>query len=169
MTNQGKYMKPSGRPPMRLGSLMIRIALILLCLVMISVHMMSGMYARYTTSGTGSDDARVAKFDVKVNGSDDVTIDCKVGEDGTYEITVNNESEAAVSYKISVSHGAVDGVSSSLNNNSGVLAPGTTTQAKDHVLTFTVDWAKFTADVENAASKTVSFKFTVTIDVVQVD
>jgi hypothetical protein len=152
-----------------MGHVMMRIALVLLCLVMISFHLMGSMYARYTTKASSSNDARVAKFDVKVNGSDDVTIDCKVGEDGTYEITVNNESEVAVSYKISVSHGAVDGVSSSLNNNSGVLAPGTTTQAKDHVLTFTVDWAKFTADVENAASKTVSFKFTVTIDVVQVD
>lgn len=168
MKYNGKYAKPSNRP-LRLGSLMIRTALVLLCLVMLSFHMMGSMFARYSTSGNGSDDARVAKFDVKINGSADVTVDCKTNGNGTYEITVNNDSEVAVSYTITVNHEETVGVSSSLNSDSGYLAPGASTQEKAHVLTFVVDWAQFTADVENVDYKTVELNFTVTIDVVQVD
>lgn len=181
MTYQGKYMKPSGRPPMRLGSLMIRIALILLCLVMISIHLMGGMYAKYTTKGNGSDDARVAKFDVKLTGVEtDLNIVCDENpEKGTYTIKVENKSEVAVSYEISVSVTPLDSngdgtadfdasaVSAVLNSDSGTLAVGA--EVATHELTFTVDdWSKITATMEGKSDE-VSFKFTVTIDVVQVD
>ena len=41
---------------------MLFLAGILFCLVLISTAMMGGLFARYTTTGTGSDSARVAKF-----------------------------------------------------------------------------------------------------------
>ena len=37
-------------------------AAVLFCLTVISTHLVSGLYARYTTSGTGEDSARVIKF-----------------------------------------------------------------------------------------------------------
>lgn len=37
-------------------------ACVLLCLTMISIHLMSGLYAKYTTSAQGGDFARVIKF-----------------------------------------------------------------------------------------------------------
>lgn len=44
------------------GTIMLVIALILLLLVMVSLHMTSGLYARYISTGSGSDSARVIKF-----------------------------------------------------------------------------------------------------------
>jgi len=40
----------------------IRLAGILLCLTLFSMHLTSGLYARYTTSASGGDSARVAAF-----------------------------------------------------------------------------------------------------------
>lgn len=176
MTYQGKYMKPSGRPPMRLGSLMIRVALILLCLVMISIHLMSGMYARYTTNGTGSDDARVAKFDVDITGDPvDLVVSCTENpQTGTYKITVDNISEVAVRYTISVTTDIAAGslyfdksaVNAALDSNNGTLSVN---DSGTHTLTFTVDdWSAITASMDGESNE-VSLKFTVTIDVVQVD
>ena len=42
----------------------MRLAAVLLSLVMLTTGMVSGRYARYVTSATGSDSARVAKFTV---------------------------------------------------------------------------------------------------------
>ena len=44
------------------GDIMMLLAGILLCLVMISTHFTSGLYARYSTVASGSDSARVIKF-----------------------------------------------------------------------------------------------------------
>lgn len=174
MRYNGKYAKPSVRPPLRLGSLMMRIAAVLLCLVMVSVHLMSGMYAKYTTNGSGTDDARVAKFDVEINGSADVTVDCKTGDNGTYEITVNNKSEVAVSYTISVTTAVAkdslnfdkSAVTAELDTDKGALP---VSGSGTHILTFTVnDWSKITKNM-TGENGLVSLNFTVTIDVVQVD
>lgn len=192
MAQQSEYRKPSGRPPMRLGSLMIRIALILLCLVMISVHMMSGMYARYTTKGSGGDDARVAKFDVVVTGvpADSIVVYSETAGD-VYSIRVENRSEVAVSYDISVKfETSWKGVSAALDTVAGDHKENTTTfknagtlpvysgadNYKEHTLSILVDWTQWTdADWEaftkeaagNTAMDTVAF--TVTINVEQVD
>lgn len=68
-------------------------ALVLLMLTMISIHLTSGLYARYTSTATATDSARVAKFDVEGTLS---------GADGNYTLTVNNKSEVAVKYKVIV-------------------------------------------------------------------
>ena len=47
--------------------LVFRIGVILLCAVFYSVHLMGGLYARYSTTMMGSDAARVAKIDCAVN------------------------------------------------------------------------------------------------------
>lgn len=44
------------------GELLMLLAGVLFCLVLISTALLGGLFARYTTSGTGSDNARVAKF-----------------------------------------------------------------------------------------------------------
>lgn len=192
MAQQSEYRKPSGRPPMRLGSLMIRVALILLCLVMISIHLMSGMYARYTTKGSGGDDARVAKFNVVVTGvSADSIVVYSETEGDVYSIRVENRSEVAVSYDISVKfETSWKGVSAALDTVAGDHKENTTTfknagtlpvysgadNYKEHTLSILVDWTKWSdADWEaftkeaagNTAMDTVAF--TVTINVVQVD
>lgn len=169
-----------------IGGIILRVALVVLVLVLLSVHLMGGLFAKYTTTGKGDDDARVAKFQVEVTGLPDaVSIECTAGEsnDGTYTITVTNMSEVAVEYDMIVVYDAVvDGVSATIDGktqsttsadgkaltfqNVGVLPVGTS--ADTHELEFVVNWAKFTEHITgNSAEKTLNF--TVTIHVVQVD
>lgn len=51
----------------------MRIAAGLAVAALLSTCLVSGTYAKYTTSGESSDSARVAKFGVKVNANDDPT------------------------------------------------------------------------------------------------
>lgn len=48
---------------------MMRIASVLLVVVLLTTSVISGTFAKYVTSGTGSDTARVAKFGVEVDGT----------------------------------------------------------------------------------------------------
>lgn len=50
------------RPPMTPGEKLLFLAGVLFCLVLITTAMMGGLFARYVTTGTGSDSARVVKF-----------------------------------------------------------------------------------------------------------
>lgn len=167
MRYNGKYAKPSVRPPLRLGSLMMRIAAVLLCLVMVSIHLMSGMYAKYTTNGSGNDDARVAKFDVNITGdAEAVVVDCAKSTDNVYSITIANTSEVAVSYTLAVTWNNT-AVMGTFDETSGTLAALNDTDMR--TLTFTVnDWSEITKTMTGENGE-VSLNFTVTINVVQVD
>lgn len=168
MIYNGKYTKPSASVPV--GGIMIRIAAVLLCLVMISLHLMAGLYAKYTSNGSGEDSARVARFNVIVNGTDaDLDVTCTSNED-TYTIAVSNQSEVAVSYTISVDTSLADADSNAvtpvLDQSTGALAPGGQTQ---HTLAFSVsDWSAFTEGMKGENGE-ASLSFTVTINIVQVD
>lgn len=74
------------------------LAATLFCLTVISVFLVSDLYARYTAFGSGEDSARVAKFEINVAG--DVLTDYLPQQisPGTYEneIQVTNNSEVAV-------------------------------------------------------------------------
>lgn len=50
------------KPPVELGSVLIRIAAGLFFLTMVSVYLLGGLFAHYVSSGNGSDSARVATF-----------------------------------------------------------------------------------------------------------
>ena len=53
-------------------------AAVLFCLTVISTYMVSGLYARYTTSGTGEDSARVIKFgELSITETGDFVTDTK--------------------------------------------------------------------------------------------
>lgn len=77
-------------------------ALVLLFLTLISIHMTSGLYARYVATASGSDSARVAKFDVRTSlDNQDIVIDCtKATENNKYVVTVENQSEVTVKYDL---------------------------------------------------------------------
>lgn len=74
----------------------MRMALVLLCLTMLTTHLTGGLYARYTTTATGSDGARVAKFDVQCNVTKDGDTD------GLFKVTVKNTSEVTITYDLQV-------------------------------------------------------------------
>lgn len=151
-------------------------ALVVFLLTMITTHITTGLYARYTTSTSGSDSARVAKFDV----------DCmvvRVENTDEYTLTVINGSEVAVNYSIVVemdSHLSVtidnvtkkienDETSVTFENDNWILAPGT--QTDPLTLTFAVtDWSGLTDPATNYGNEeTVNLGFTVKIIAVQID
>ena len=87
------------------------VGILLACLTLVSIHMTSGLYARYTTSASGQDSARVARFEVtetlKVIKADGTTENTFVvgdvlrpGVSTTYTFTVRNNSEVAVSLTV---------------------------------------------------------------------
>ena len=86
-----------------------RIAAVLLCLTVLSVWGTSGLYARYSTSTSGSDGARVALW----GSSESIQLDSQrlpkqPGQSCTYKLTVSNQrstgeiSEMTQKYHIEV-------------------------------------------------------------------
>lgn len=170
-----------------LGSLMMRLALISFCLVLLSAHLMSGLFAKYSTTASGSDSARVAKFDVQVQGVDpnaiNVTCTNYSGDTGSCTFTVTNKSEVAVEYDVVLAYSEASYLTPSFaeagvqrtdpdtstirfSSDNWKLAPGT--NSNTHTLAFTVDWDKFTSDA-TGSSKSVTVNYTITIVVRQVD
>lgn len=88
-----------------------RLAAVLLMLVLVTTSMVTGRYARYTTSSSGSDSARVAAFKISqsvVQGETDMTAtvpmpEIKPGETVNYTVVVNMDTEVAVRNTITVS------------------------------------------------------------------
>ena len=58
--------------------IVLRAAAVLLILVMLSTSMVAGRYARYTSSASGNDSARVAKFRVTESGDLKTTFIVKI-------------------------------------------------------------------------------------------
>ena len=78
-------------------------ALVLLFLTMLSIHLTSGLYARYTAAAEAGDSARVAKFDVSAVVDEAITLDCTEGDmTAECKIAVTNDSEVAVSYSVTI-------------------------------------------------------------------
>ena len=156
------------------------LAALLVCtmlLTMISVHMTSGLYARYIATSTGSDSARVAKFDV------DCTLTAVDGVEGQYYLSVANQSEVAVRYSIHVeldNHMNVtignetktpdtDNTSVTFTSDEWTLLPGT--NAEYHTLQFAVtDWTGLTNQtLDSGETESVSLQFKVGVSAEQVD
>ena len=82
------------------------LGLVLLCLVMFSQYMTGGLYARYISTATASDEARVAKFDVSSKKKDgiDFAIDLDFfdpqKQSASIEFEVSSSSEVTVSYDV---------------------------------------------------------------------
>ena len=88
---------------------MLRIAVVLLVMSLVSIHMVSGIFARYTTSASGSDGAHVAKFQITdslIYNEKPVSAGLKMemvpGVPYKIDVSVDNASEVAVEYTIEV-------------------------------------------------------------------
>ena len=75
-----------------------RTACVLLCLVLFSAHLCSGMFARYNTEGEATGSANVAALNVNVTQEEALSIAGSGAS--TFSFKVNNESEVAVSYGV---------------------------------------------------------------------
>lgn len=79
---------------------------ILICLTLISSSLTSNLIAKYSTTATGSDSARVAKFDVITSANNQPDkIKLVPGDSaftGTYTFTIENNSEVVVKNSVIV-------------------------------------------------------------------
>ena len=79
---------------------------ILFCLTLISSSLTSNLIAKYSTTATGSDSARVAKFDVNTSTNNQPgTIELVPGDsdsNGTYTFKITNNSEVVVKNSVIV-------------------------------------------------------------------
>ena len=186
--------KKNRRSSMTFGEKMIFFAGVLFCLVLITTAMMGGLFARYTTIGSGSDEARVAKFSVNSEmNANQVDVVYSLERDGSepskgaYRIKVTSDSEVAVSYDVIVTlkEALPDGFSIALYQgaNSKELtkkndkkyqytdsfAPGAGNQA-EYELRFIADWSKvnFTETIEGKTA-TLEIPFDVDVTITQID
>lgn len=125
---------------------MMRIASVLLVAVILTTCAISGTFAKYVTSGNGSDTARVAKFGVAITANGDTFADAydKVG-DGT------GNSNKMVAYATAGST-----VKSGIQNDD-VVAPGTKGDMVSMTLSGTPEVA---VKVTYAATVTLNDKWT---------
>ncbi len=98
----GKYLHKS-KPK---GNILNRVAAVLFCLTLFLTYLVTGLYARYTTSGRSGDNARVAKFSIEGEEMLSQTIEADLipGESKTANLVIHNESEVAVEYTIDVTN-----------------------------------------------------------------
>ena len=175
MAFSAKYAKPST------GTVLMRVIFALLLLLIVSLYMVGGLLARYNATGSGEDDARVANFDVKVTGdAEDMVIEAAIDPDtGVYAITVENDSEVAVHYEISVSITPTDGLfpasaisctvkHGDLESDSGDLPAGPDATAIHTVIFSVNDWNAITQTMTGNQGE-VSFAVTATVHVTQID
>lgn len=158
------------------------VAFILFVLTLVSIHMTSGLYARYTVTSSSLDSARVAMFNVE-SSVQPLLDDQGKHMEGKYTLTVNNLSEVAVRYSLTVTMPdylsmAVDeeepkspetGKNQAVFENSDwVLEPGENTGT--HTLTFAVvNWSGLTSQMPNNETENLSVDFNVTVTAEQID
>lgn len=82
------------------------LAAVLLCLTLFSMHLVGGLWAKYTASVSSSDGARVAAFHIKQTGTifEQITADVTPGKTQTVGLTIENRSEVAMEYTLKVTN-----------------------------------------------------------------
>ena len=85
---------------------MMRLAAVLLVLVLLSTCVISGTFAKYTTKGTATDEAQVAKWGVKVTAPNEESLFAKtygdtVESSGEYDVVAPGTSGALADFTIS--------------------------------------------------------------------
>jgi len=141
---------------------MVKVTLVLLLAAILTSGAVSGTFAKYASESTGSDTARVAKWDVKLNGaawSDTVNFnlfsytdtnvdvngvndDAKViapGTEGSFSFTIKNDSEVTAKYSIELTETNANNIPIEYKVGDGewqVPNEGKITLATDKNLTF---------------------------------
>lgn len=92
---------------MDINTILMRTVAVLLMLVLISSGMVTGRYARYVTTASFEDSARVAKFYIMEQNQADLSVGfafAKIapGESASNTIQIVNDSEVAVDYTIEI-------------------------------------------------------------------
>lgn len=95
------------REKYRKTPLVFQIGVVLFCAMMVSFHMMGGLYARYSAAAIGDSSARAAKIDCTVSYTPQTFGDKTIIKDTYYaivsEFTVYNSGEVAYNYTLTLS------------------------------------------------------------------
>lgn len=99
-------MKSSRTGKLDIHVVLMRLVCVLLMLVLVTTGMVSGQLARYVTTVTVTDTARVARFDITQEGAltESFTLPIAPGDSIRRSVTVTNASEVAVNYRITVAN-----------------------------------------------------------------
>lgn len=92
-----------------------RVACVLLCLVLFSAHLCSGMFARYSVVGERGGLAHAATANVKAVEAEAMSVDAN--GNGTYRFTLVNQSEAAMDCNLVIDFYTNDTVYSQYGSN----------------------------------------------------
>ena len=87
--------------------LVFRVGVVLMCVMMLTCHMMSGLYARYTSSAQGSATATVAKLDVQMSGANTNYSFVGLPDSGNVHVvildfTVTNTGDVTYEYQLNL-------------------------------------------------------------------
>ena len=140
----------------------IRIAVILLCAVLVSAHYATGLLAKYTVDSAGADTARSAGLSVEVKDLQ--------GSDGNYTFNVKNLSEVALEYDVIVTFSNPDtglDVKKVFGNNSVKLDGIDFTRKSTDGRTFT--FTSFGQLAANTTATDLNLTFNITGPIVQED
>ncbi len=163
----------------------MRIAAVIGCLTLISAYLLAGVYAKFSTTASGSDSARVAKFDVELLCTEeDLRYDGENWFEDTqikeYSFRVTGNSEVAIGYsiKISFENPPPDYIKLWLDNGEKIGCDGEKTEftfsgfsyaaapfEKEHKLSLQVDYT----DVDADYSAFTNFPVTISVTAEQID
>lgn len=160
---------------------------VLLCATLFSMHLVGGLYARYTTSISSSDSARVAAFNIQQEGTIFETFEAKVapGTTQSAELTITNKSEVAMEYTLKVTNvtgnltslkftlGPVDGEPAVIteSHENGVSISSARQIPGDHTdkYTLNVDWEQSENEEDDLALIGMVDYITVSVTATQID
>ena len=145
-----------------------RMSVILLCVLLCTLHLTSGLYARYTSAFSGSDDARVASFSFEDDLAQQTQIVPAVlspGESKTTTVAVENTGEVTIVYSVRIENltgnlplrfSNADAEESELLVTSCVLGPG-----ESGTVTFTLAWPDTETSAEQYANRMAAIRIVV--------
>ncbi len=144
-----------------------RLGVTLLCVMLMTTHLTGNLYARYSTTDSGSDSARVAKFEVTDTWQDGDTavqnfaVSLAPGESKYYTVAIQNKGEVAVKYTVKL-----DNTTNNLPIEDAEIQLAELNPNANATTVFTISWPKSETD-ESYVGQMDIFQITVTVE--QVD
>lgn len=153
--------------------IVLRLAAVLLVLVMLSTSMVAGRYARYVTTATASDSARVAKYDISVASPSPNSLTMSQDASVEYNFTVTSNSEVSVEYDliITLPTALPSGVTVTLTGNGKNIGLNPGTNECKNVGTFSPQGGTHTYTIIFAANEAIGSisPISIRVDTRQVD
>lgn len=144
--------------------IVFRIALLLLCTMLFSFYLIGGLYARYTSSASGADSARVARFEF----TDDLTeqfitlpLSLSPGEHYDTSVKIHNKGEVAIHCVVTI-----ENLTGNLPIETKTYTSSTIAKDEETTLDVVIEWPAEKNSIEYMGKSDI-FRIRVTVE--QVD